>query len=208
MTNPATHLLRVLLPLVMLSCQESPTISPTPPSPPEFPNSAGTRWTYLYEVPLLQYSDTVHYVVGEAVALPSGAARIWRITRSAGRDSQYVRQEGDTIRVFDASRRLTGMYLWPPVIGRGWTFSVEPDRFDTAFVEGRDTIVSPAGTWPEAWRVRHEYSFPWLSSSGSDTTWLVPGVGIAEQRVSVLRNMQSTSWTLRLISFSRGPSYN
>lgn len=205
-TGAASLLLILLLPLVILSCQDNPAAGPPPPSLPEFPNIAGTQWTYLYETPLLPYSDTVHTVVGETATLPSGAgARIWRITRSTGRDSQFVRHTGDTIQIFDASRKLIAVYLWPPVVGRGWSFAVEPGQFDTAFVAGKDTVLSPAGTFTDAYRVERESVAPSLSSSYNDTTWLVPGVGIAEQRVALVRNLQLWYWKLTLLSYSPAP---
>jgi hypothetical protein len=200
-----SRLLGFLVPLIMMSCQDSPTASPIYQSPPDFPNSRGTQWTYLVEKPLSQETDTVRYLVGDTITLHSGAlARIWQISIDTWRDSQFVWQHGDTIEIFDRSQNLTAMYMSPPVVGHGWSFTVQPWWHDTSFVATKDTILTPAGTFANAYRIQHESTSP-FAHEGRDTTWLVPRVGIAEQRNYVADNLSFNYWKLTLISFNIVP---
>jgi len=141
----------------------------------EFPNTTGTEWTYAYYDSLSSTADTVKVIVHAQ----QNGFRLWQYIYRDKIDSLYVQIEKDTVNIFNSyfsSTYPAAVFVFPIEEGSSWDGKMFTHKSE---VIGRDTVITDAGEFTNAWLVREQWGA--LNDYGYINTWLVPNVGIVKK---------------------------
>ncbi|HMH23253.1 MAG TPA: hypothetical protein VK563_15820 [Puia sp.] len=174
----------------ILQCLGLPSGQPSRPSKTYFPNTRGDYWEYaVYDSsktrdhPDFQRDYTVRITVGGSVNLADGKpATVWQYQYPWGKDTGYVRMDGDTIKIFDriyssSVRALSfprQLFIQPFVLNSSWEGKL---LFTDSFrVVDRSTVTTPAQTFTGCYTLVRHYRGPNLEYK--DRFWFKPYTGM------------------------------
>jgi hypothetical protein len=182
-----------------VSCHKKST-SPRHSELPDFPNTIGSRFVYLFYDSLSMSSDTVTVQIRDTVSsYPYGRATIWVYSWSSKVDTGFVFFVADTVKVGidPMSCWRTSTYVFPLAVGKIWEGAFEGD---TNVVLDRVPISISAGDFSDAFLIREAWVV--MYEEGQVLTWFVPKVGIIKKHhKAMLSTFMTANETWELLDY-------
>lgn len=151
---------------------------------PDFPNTIGSKFVYLFFDSLSMFSDTVTVrIKGMVPSYPYGRATIWEYVWNSEVDTGFVFFVGDTVKVGvdPMSCWRTSTYVLPLEVGGVWEGAFEGD---TNVVLDQVPTSVPAGDFSDAFLIREAWVV--MHENGQVLTWFVPKVGIMKKHYKAM----------------------
>lgn len=198
-----TRLILILaLAALMLGCSgDDKSTTPSTVDLRGYPSTIGSRWTYQRIDSAYSGVDTNMVAMSITDTTTINGVTFATLTSNAGQciSNLYVSFRGDTVYVQnapDAGSIKYQAYVFPLQIGTACRCEFPND---SVRVLGIEKVVSPAGTFRDAYVVQRELVV--IDSYLNDRIWFVPGIGIVKREmISDEYSMGTTavyySWTL------------
>ena len=169
---------------IFFSCSKE-TVKPNVLASEYFPNSVGNYWEYdVYDsTSSKRYNVTVN-ITGTQKLADSQIAYVYKYQYPWASDTNYVRVDHDTVKVYDKFRTesINGLrfplkiFLIPFQDGQRWDGKLL--AIDSSHVTNKSTITVPLETFKNGFSIYHHYIGPNIEYN--DTYNFIPNVGMVK----------------------------